>query len=321
MKAPRLIRNLTKTTTLHTRYIDASQFFVLVMIVAHNLGCYFFMIPALFRDCVPAAYNELEVNIMSKDFLTAGGAASGIHNGEVGELLLEHGSPECDGQCGICESSPDSIGIIPGSWRDVYEVEQKVHLDQYVDALYWSLTTMTTIGYGDRSPHLKCEIVYTMIAEVLGLSFFAMLLNEITILQEVAGRQMDFANEEKNTVVSFMKHNDLDNMLIQEVVAFLNFKAKGHSGRALKESDEWKPGMEHFRELSPPLKQRIKKEIFVRPLREVRIFGHSRQEAKESTEMREMFDDIDEDGGGSLDQVHVKPRFRHLLVDSWTDLR
>ena len=56
-----------------------------------------------------------------------------------------------------------------------------------------------------------------------------------------------------------------------EVVGFLNFKAKRHSGRALKESDVWKPGMEHFRELSPPLRQRIKKEIFVRPLRAIYI--------------------------------------------------
>ena len=90
VKAPRLIRNLTKTTTVHTRYIDAAQFFVLVMIVAHNLGCYFFMIPALFRDCVPAAYTQL-ADDGSKDFLTAGGAANGIYNGAVEELIDAHG--------------------------------------------------------------------------------------------------------------------------------------------------------------------------------------------------------------------------------------
>lgn len=48
---------------------------------------------------------------------------------------------------------------------------------------------MTTIGYGDRGPQLTEEIIYTMMAEVLGLSFFAMLLNQIAALQEVLGRQ------------------------------------------------------------------------------------------------------------------------------------
>jgi hypothetical protein len=36
----------------------------------------------------------------------------------------------------------------------------------YVDALYWSLTTMTTIGYGDRSPRTQSELRFVIFAEV-----------------------------------------------------------------------------------------------------------------------------------------------------------
>lgn len=80
----------------------------------------------------------------------------------------------------------------------------------------------------------------------------------------------------------------MDSDLIQEVVAFLNFKTKGHSGHALKESDYWKDGMEHFRELSEPLRQRIKEEIFIRPLSEVRLFGHSKRDKAEQRELRKV---------------------------------
>jgi hypothetical protein len=51
--------------------------------------------------------------------------------------------------------------------------------ERYLDAMYWSMTTMTTIGYGDRSPANAQEILFTVVAEVLGLSFFALLLQQV----------------------------------------------------------------------------------------------------------------------------------------------
>eukprot|EP01047_Picozoa_sp_COSAG01_P099795 COSAG01_NODE_29750_length_630_cov_1.450094_1_plen_148_part_00 len=59
--------------------------------------------------------------------------------------------------------------------------------ERYLDAMYWSMTTMTTIGYGDRSPANAQEILFTVVAEVLGLSFFALLLQQITSLNDVLG--------------------------------------------------------------------------------------------------------------------------------------
>ena len=303
-KAPRLIVTLTKTWTVHTGVIGAFKFFVLVLIVAHILGCFFFMIPALALDCVPAEY-----------ILPDSGES--VYGGTIGDLLETHDNSICEGKCGICDPDgaepPDTIGIIPGGWRHVYGVEQMEHHVQYIDALYWSITTMTTIGYGDRGPQLQEEIVYTMVAEILGLSFFAMLLNQISVLQEVLGRQQGIANEEKNEVVQFLKHNQLDGNLIQEVVRFLNFKTKGHSGQALKESDYRR--MEHFRELSEPLRQKIKEEIFIRPLREVRIFGRSKKDKKEVQNLKKLFDSIDTDGGGSLEQEEIKKLFKSLGID------
>eukprot|EP01043_Picozoa_sp_COSAG02_P030919 COSAG02_NODE_1997_length_10152_cov_3.110315_5_plen_943_part_00 len=306
-KAPRLILTLTKTWTVHTGVIGAFKFFVLVLIVAHILGCFFFMIPALALDCVPAEYNLPD-------------SGESVYGGVIGDLIESHENAECEGQCGICDPDgaepPDTIGIIPGGWRHSYGVEQMQHYEQYIDSLYWSLTTMTTIGYGDRGPQLQTEIVYTMCAEIIGLSFFAMLLNQIAVLQEVLGRQQGIANEEKNEVVQFLKHNHLDSALIQEVVQFLNFKTKGHSGHALKESDYRR--MEHFRDLSEPLRQKIKEEIFIRPLREVRIFGHSKKDKEDKEDLRRLFDKIDDDKGGSLDQEEIIMLLNSLGIDGVT---
>ena len=51
-----------------------------------------------------------------------------------------------------------------------------------------AMTTMTTIGYGDRTPQLRAEIVFTIIAELLGISVFALLLYQIGKLHRVSSR-------------------------------------------------------------------------------------------------------------------------------------
>ena len=306
-KAPRLIDNITKTWTCDTGYISTIKFFAVVLIVAHILACFFFMVPALwFPDCPPAEYTP------SSDTIA--------HDGEVGGLLDAHSHDDCLGVCGVCHPeliSDDNmtIGVIPDSWRDGYNVEQMEPLDQYIESLYWALTTMTTIGYGDRGPSLKCEIVYTMIAEVLGLSIFALLLNQITVLQDVVGAQQELHNAEKNAIVQFMKHNGLEADLIDDVVKFLNFKTKGHSGHALKDSDvERKPEMMYFQELSEDLRLQVKEKIFLPALEKVGFFGHSEAQRLERISLHAKFNEIDKDGGGSLDVDEIQELMKRLGI-------
>eukprot|EP01045_Picozoa_sp_COSAG04_P014285 COSAG04_NODE_1059_length_8523_cov_2.419853_6_plen_82_part_00 len=67
---------------------------------------------------------------------------------------------------------------------------------RYIDALYWSLTTMTTIGYGDRGPKTENELMYTLAAEVLGLAYFALLLTQIDRVKTIMGRTQQAVRNE-----------------------------------------------------------------------------------------------------------------------------
>jgi len=40
----------------------------------------------------------------------------------------------------------------------------------YVDAVYWSLTTLATVGYGDITPCNEMEQLYTAAAMVIGIA-------------------------------------------------------------------------------------------------------------------------------------------------------
>ena len=49
-------------------------------------------------------------------------------------------------------------------------------LSNYLDALYWTGTTLTTVGYGDIIPTTDAEKVYSLLAMVAGLAFFGYLV-------------------------------------------------------------------------------------------------------------------------------------------------
>lgn len=59
----------------------------------------------------------------------------------------------------------------------------------HIDALYLSLTTITTIGYGDRGPKTEVELMYTLFAEIFGLAFFALLLTQIDMVNTIRDRE------------------------------------------------------------------------------------------------------------------------------------
>jgi hypothetical protein len=147
-------------------------------------------------------------------------------------------------------------------------------MHQYVWALYWSVTTITTIGFGDVTPVLRCEthaffatfytkpehfprqapgqieeklrteafsrrceIVFTIFAEMFGMAFFALLVDQVVRLSDVLDDNRREDNERKNQVVQFMNHNDLDEGFRERVLEFMYFRATSASRRSFDPSD------------------------------------------------------------------------------------
>ena len=89
------------------------------------------------------------------------------------------------------------IGLDPsveGSWVNSYvdEVREKTgdcDRDQYtemwtiyVNAFYFILTTITTVGYGDISGSTTNEYLFSMCVEFIGLTFFSFLTGTISVM-------------------------------------------------------------------------------------------------------------------------------------------
>lgn len=52
----------------------------------------------------------------------------------------------------------------------------------YVQAFYFILTTITTVGYGDLGGNTTNELLFSMIVEFVGLTFFSYLTGTISIM-------------------------------------------------------------------------------------------------------------------------------------------
>jgi voltage-gated potassium channel Kch len=53
---------------------------------------------------------------------------------------------------------------------------------RYINSLYWSVTTMATVGYGDIVAISIPEKVVAMVAEVIGASVFAYFMSAMATL-------------------------------------------------------------------------------------------------------------------------------------------
>ena len=57
----------------------------------------------------------------------------------------------------------------------------------YLYALYWSITTMLTVGYGDLTPQTEAETIYNIVAMLFGCAVFAYSLGTISsIIQDMS---------------------------------------------------------------------------------------------------------------------------------------
>jgi hypothetical protein len=93
-RAGRIIKRITQTMTIHTKFIDAVNFFIYVMIVCHLLACFFYILPRVVSCQIDQA--------------AADAAFLEPHSSTVGWSMDGDGPGNADG-----------LSCMQGSWRQV----------------------------------------------------------------------------------------------------------------------------------------------------------------------------------------------------------
>lgn len=135
-------------------------------------------------------------------------------------------------------------------------------LIRYISALYWSVTTMTTVGYGDIHAVNAVEMVFIIFYMLFNLGLTAYIIGNMTnLVVEGTRRTMEFRNSIE-AASSFVSRNRLPPRLKDQIVAYmcLRFKAESLNQQQLIE------------QLPKTICKSIQKELFLPSLKKVYLF-------------------------------------------------
>lgn len=92
----------------------------------------------------------------------------------------------------------------------------------YNKAIYWTVTTLTTIGYGDITPTTNIARMYTMVIMVLGVGTYGFVIGNFSKMIMLADKYKEEKKEKMNELSLFLRHYGIPSGLRRQVFSFFN---------------------------------------------------------------------------------------------------
>jgi CRP-like cAMP-binding protein len=107
-------------------------------------------------------------------------------------------------------------------------IEQQLALaplgEQYLWALYWTVTTMTTVGFGDIRPSTEAEVIMSIIIMIIGGGVFSFIVgNTANLLTRLDSQGQEFEDLSER-VSDFMHVNKIPQSLRDQCMRWIKFK-------------------------------------------------------------------------------------------------
>ena len=95
-------------------------------------------------------------------------------------------------------------------------------LTDYNKAMYWLITTIATVGYGDITPSTNVGRVYTMGIMIMGATIWGILIASASRMMLASDRRKERKKEKMEALHSFFNHYEVPKPLQEQVVGFFN---------------------------------------------------------------------------------------------------
>lgn len=76
----------------------------------------------------------------------------------------------------------------------------------YNVSLYWTVTTLTTVGYGDITPHTNIGRLYTMGVMLIGVASYGIIIGNFSRMIMLADKHNEEKKEKMTTLHSFLRY-------------------------------------------------------------------------------------------------------------------
>jgi voltage-gated potassium channel len=143
---------------------------------------------------------------------------------------------------------------------------------QYIRSLYWTVTTMTTIGYGDITPHTNYEYGFVIVIMILGATMYAYIIGNIASIISNLDTLKNDHDARKDSLLTYLNQNHTPSHLVNKVNNYFDYIWR--SKRGVNES-------ELFNDLPIQLKLELMHHLSIDLLEKVHLFNNSSSGLKE----------------------------------------
>lgn len=109
------------------------------------------------------------------------------------------------------------------SWIDKIDLEHKGWFSLYINAFYFIIVTMNTVGYGDIAPANNFEIAFVILFILVGCGLFAVNLNQIGVILRNISRKSTECKRELNLINHFMLEKNVTFELKMKIRKYLQY--------------------------------------------------------------------------------------------------
>jgi hypothetical protein len=127
-----------------------------------------------------------------------------------------------------------ALALIDGyprdSWVVAANIEDSAPLTQYIRSLYWTVTTMTTVGYGDITPNRTAEYALAVVIMLLGAALYAFVIGGLASLLGNLQAARNKHYEHMESVEQYLRSRQVPAHLGNRVHNYYEYLWSSHKG-------------------------------------------------------------------------------------------